>query len=506
MATAAIYLRVSTDEQAKHGYSLREQEQACRELAAELGAHDPIVLRDDGVTGEIIERPGIQRLITIAGSVDYVICKDPDRLSRNLLNQLLITEQIERAGAQLVFVNFKREKTPEGELFYQLRGVISEFEKRQITRRTMGGKIRKAREGGIPTNVQAYGYRQVPRGRLEIEPAEAEVVRAIYRWFIEGLNGHQPPVPPGEIARHLNRLGIRTKFGKSWSAPQVWRVLREPRYMGKWYYRRENAEGEVGNRYRRPEDRVKRQPRPRSEWIEVPIPAIVNEATWREAERMRRLASVLRASPRPYRTYLLTGFAVCGACGHNIVGHSRRRRHHGPPEDRIYYYVCQLRNWKRGCKALPYMRVEPIEEAVWSEVRKWVEEPETLGAYLEQAAAETKGAEKAEQIQAALEKLREEQKRLLRLYQKGIGPEEEIERNLQELSRQEAMLLERLATARPSPSRSLASVEAVAAECRPLLDAADMETKRAVLARLVEKVIFVPDKAAGFRLQIVPRM
>src|SRR5690606_34947537 len=170
------------------------------------------------------------------------------------------------------------------------------------------------------------------------------------------------------------------------------------------------------------------------------------------------------------------------------------------------YYVCQLRNWKGECQALPFMRAEPIEEAVWSEVRRWIEEPETLRAYIEQTAAAAEARDDAEEIQASLDRVREEQRRLLRLYQKGIGPEEEIERNLQELSRQEAMLLERLATARPSPSRSLASVEAIAAECRPLLDTADVETRRAILARLVDKVIFVPDEPRRFRLQIVPRM
>ena len=113
MATVAIYVRVSTEEQAERGYSLRDQEDVCRKYAAErFGCTHPIVIREEGVSGSVVERPGIQRLIAIAKDVDYVVCKDPDRLARNLGHQLLITERIERQGAKLVFVDFERSPTP----------------------------------------------------------------------------------------------------------------------------------------------------------------------------------------------------------------------------------------------------------------------------------------------------------------------------------------------------------------------------------------------------------
>ena len=97
----AIYVRVSTQEQAEHGYSLGTQMEACRQKAHELGAVTIREYIDDGQSGEFLDRPALTELRRgLKGKeFDLVIVYDPDRLARNLAHQLIVAEEIEKAAA-----------------------------------------------------------------------------------------------------------------------------------------------------------------------------------------------------------------------------------------------------------------------------------------------------------------------------------------------------------------------------------------------------------------------
>ncbi|WP_246772890.1 recombinase family protein [Paenibacillus polymyxa] len=123
-----IYPRVSTDEQARTGFSIDFQ---IREGKKKAGTDDVKIYSDEGYSGEFLERPGLTQLRkdVKAGIITKVICLDPDRLARKLMLQLIITDEFERSGAELIFINGDYAKTPEGQLFYSMRGAIAEFEK-----------------------------------------------------------------------------------------------------------------------------------------------------------------------------------------------------------------------------------------------------------------------------------------------------------------------------------------------------------------------------------------
>ena len=149
---AAIYVRVSSEEQAQHGYSLDAQRHACRIRAQQLGATTMVEFADEGVPGTILERPGLTKLrqAVMRRDVDVVVIYDPDRFARSLAHQLLVTDEIERAKIRLDFVNFEWQNTPEGKLFYAMRGAFSEYEREKIRLRTSTGRIQKARQGKLP--------------------------------------------------------------------------------------------------------------------------------------------------------------------------------------------------------------------------------------------------------------------------------------------------------------------------------------------------------------------
>src|SRR5215471_2005516 len=128
---AAIYARVSTEDQGK-GYSIPTQIDGCQTLAQQAGYIIPEshVLRDD-MSGTTLDRPGLRQLreLITRRAIAAVIVYDPDRLSRTLGHQLLLSEEFEQAGVRLLIVSHPLEKGPEGWLFFQMRGAIAEYER-----------------------------------------------------------------------------------------------------------------------------------------------------------------------------------------------------------------------------------------------------------------------------------------------------------------------------------------------------------------------------------------
>lgn len=397
---AAIYARVSTEEQAKHGYSLIDQRAACREKAVALGAKDIVEFIDDGVSGELLEgRPGLSALreAVRGGQVDLVVCYDPDRLARNLAHQLLVTNEIEKAGVRLEFVNFEWQNTPDGRLFYALRGAIAEYEKEKIRERTLRGKIQKARQGKLPIGVQPYGY-IYEDGTLKPHPVESEVVRAIYHWFTTeniGMNG---------VALRLTARGVPTRNGRpEWHRGTIRRILTDPTYAGTWYYNRYDCKGYRYNRFLPPEERVRPKLRPESEWISVPVPAIVDRETWEKAQEKVRAARRLW-SGWSRQKYLLSGLVSCTDCGNPMHGMTKTKR--GGSKARVRGYTCmQLEAGRHnpGCSnPHKWVKADIIEDAVWRHVKSWLNDPEALAREIRRKSGEKELREEMERIEKHL--------------------------------------------------------------------------------------------------------
>jgi len=374
VTTAAIYVRVSTEDQARHGYSLSSQADACRTRAQALGALEIRTYADEGVSGALLSRPGLDALREAIRSkaVDLMVVWDPDRLSRNLSHQLLITEEIERAKVRLEFVNFEWKATPEGQLFYALRGAIAQYEKEKIRERTSRGRLQKARSGKLPLAFQPYGYRyDVTTALLVPDHAEAEVVRRLFRLFLnDGLG-------PAAIADRINALGTPARKGGAWHRAVVRQILANPVYTGIFWTNRWDTAGCSLNRHRPPEDRVTATQRPEAEWVPVAVPALISPEVWQEA-RTRLTAARRLWAGKPRAEYLLSGLLVCGPCGGTMSGVTatdwgiRRRK-----------YTCRRRGDPARCGRA--VAADPLEAAVWEAVLTWLADPEALAEALEGA-------------------------------------------------------------------------------------------------------------------------
>src|SRR5438874_8594541 len=376
---AAIYARVSWDRQ-KENHTIASQTAALVEYAQTRGYSvlPEWVFQDEGYSGAILVRPGLEALRDLAaeGQIAAALVYSPDRLSRKYAYQVLLSEELSRCGVELIFLKAPAGATPEDQLLVQFQGMITEYERAQIAERCRRGKKHMAHQSGVNVLSGApYGYRYVRKSDTsaafcEVVDAEAKVVRMVFEIYT------QQRLSINAIARLLNERQIATRTGKGrWERSTVWGMLRNPAYRGTACYGK--TEQRPRQRVTRPLRRRKALPsrdvggheRPRTEWIEVPVPALVSEEMFALAQE--QLEQNKRHSPRrTIEPTLLQGMLVCERCGYALYRtstHTSRRR--------LYYYRClgtdRYRHLKgAACDTRP-VRQDHLDTVVWNEVLRF---------------------------------------------------------------------------------------------------------------------------------------
>ena len=144
---AILYARVSTDEQARSGFSLAQQIEALRECAARGGYEVLEEIEDKGYSGANLARPGLDRVrdLVAAGDVDVVLAQDRDRLARKVVLNGLLDEELSKHGCKTKALNDYGDDSAEGALMWGIQTQFAEYERAEIAERTRRGKERKAR-------------------------------------------------------------------------------------------------------------------------------------------------------------------------------------------------------------------------------------------------------------------------------------------------------------------------------------------------------------------------
>src|SRR5829696_2807157 len=182
---AILYARVSTDEQARSGYSLAQQLEALRAYAEREGYEILEEIQDPGQSGASLERPGMDRVrdLVAAGGVAVVLAQDRDRFAREPAYHYLLRREFKEHGTKIRALNDRGDESPEGELTDGILDQLAKYERAKMTERTRRGKLKKAREGKvIATMKPPYGFRynEARDGLLIYEP-ERVVVERIFR-------------------------------------------------------------------------------------------------------------------------------------------------------------------------------------------------------------------------------------------------------------------------------------------------------------------------------------
>jgi site-specific DNA recombinase len=159
---AILYTRVSTDEQARSGYSLAQQLETLRDYAIREGYEVLEEVADPGQSGASLERPGMDRVrdLVAAGGVSVVLAQDRDRFAREPAYHYLLRREFEEYGTKIRALNDRGDDSPEGELTDGILDQLAKFERAKTAERTRRGKLRKAREGKILANNSVdYGFK-----------------------------------------------------------------------------------------------------------------------------------------------------------------------------------------------------------------------------------------------------------------------------------------------------------------------------------------------------------
>ncbi len=410
-----IYARVSTDAQAEKGYSLPTQLEACRKKAREIGAAHVVEHVDDGYSGADMNRPHLEELrkAVEACKVDAVICYDPDRLSRNLTHQLIITQQIDKSGAQLIFISGTYENTPEGKLFYALRGAVSEFEREKIKERSMRGKRGKANAGKIVMNTRPTGYNWDAENSMYIPNKDAGLIRRLFHLAAAGMS-------LSKITKRLNGEGISSPKGSIWQPATISRILKNPLYYGEAVQFRQRREKE--------NDKHVTHIRDKGEWTIVQCPPIVSREDFIKVQA--KAVQNKRFSPRNTRhAYLLQNIIKCGVCGQPMYvamhGHSK------------HYYVCSSQRKRRqtgekGCSNRG-IQVEILDEEVWKLLTEMVLKPTRIRQLLVETKLRTGSVDHLTKLRKREEELSGRKKKVLQQFTLGRIDDNELDAALKQI-------------------------------------------------------------------------
>jgi site-specific DNA recombinase len=499
-----IYARVSTEAQEARG-TIGSQLEALRARVASEGDELVAEFVDDGYSGARLDRPGLDALrdAAEAGTIEAVWCLSPDRMARSFAYQMLILDELARLGVAVRFTDSPPlDDDPEARLLIQVQGVIAEYEKAKFAERERRGKLYRARAGEVLSRKVPYGYRRVPRGpdgpaHVVVHEPEATVVRRIFSEFLAGRAIRR-------IVIDLSAERVTSPDGKAqWVLATVGRMLRNEAYVGRLYWNRTHTTFDPAlgrNRQRR---------RPRDEWVEIPIPAIIGDDTFEAVQRAA--ADNTAFSPRRTEpgTFLLRRLARCGNCGVKLASHRANRQ-----AGMARYYLCPRHDPVRAGgedQRCPERRIraDELDAFVFAEVANLLAQPAMLAAG-EGALAERAPAPDDELLAAQLSRLARrlveadgERRRLADIYQAGVIDQAELTRRAAELDvRRRRFDAERQALADQHAdlaqnNRLTRRIEAFADRALAALDTLDFDGRQQLLRLVLEDV-----RVQGWRVEL----
>ena len=513
MTSAAIYARVSSARQ-KKDQTIGSQTAALREHAGQLGVELPgeWVFEDEGHSGATLVRPALEALrdLVAQGCVDVVLCYSPDRLARKFAYQALLIEEFARAGVRVEFVKGPRGDSPEDQLMVQFQGMFAEYEKAQLMERYRRGKTHRARCGSVNVLGGApFGYRYINKtadsgASYEIVDHEAAIAAELFRRYTDDS------ASIADLTRWLTSENVPTRTGKArWDRSVVWGMLRNPAYAGTAVFGKTQVlqESPGLNRRARLEGRSvprasKTVDRPREEWIEIPVPAIVTAGTFQRAAQ--RLAGNKRFAARNTKVpSLLQGLAACSACGYGYYRTSARTT-----SRKIYYYRClgsddYRYEGGRVCGNKP-VRADYLDTAVWDHITALLADPALIRAEiskrLDAARTSDPATRQRNRLELELAKAATSITAMIEAFSEQLLTIDELRAKMPHLRARQANLraqidaLDSQAADRDAYLKLADDLEGFLAQLRGNAATATVEDRQRVLRLLVKDILIGPEK------------
>lgn len=458
MNRAALYIRVSTLEQAQEGYSVGEQKER---LIAYCKAKDWLIADiyvDGGYTGSNLNRPGIQKLISETNKFDLVLVYKLDRLSRSQRDTLYLIEEVFRPNG-VDFISMQESfdtSTPFGKAMIGLLAVFAQLEREQIKERTWMGRVARAKTGlhhgggNIPIG---YEYED---GKLIVNPYEAEQVRKIYEWYLAGasLKG---------ITDRLQDEGYTNKYSSynSWSS--VRNILGNETYTGTLHF------GDIV--------------------VEDAHEAIISKEQFNAAQILRGKRQEQYGSTAFQSKHLLTGLLFCGHCG---------GRYYLRNTGKYSYYACYSRTKQikgmvkdPNCKNKIW-KAQDLEPIIDAQIRELLSSPQ-MAAEVATNKAKPVPTTKNTDIERRIHDIDKQISKLMELYQQDDIPPELLGDKINKLYNERTALQSSLEPVVEPTAMPFDLVEELLSDAAQVWDFADEAQKKRIMQSLISRIVLSGD-------------
>ncbi|MGQ0572926.1 MAG: recombinase family protein [Pseudonocardia sp.] len=432
---AVIYLRVSTEEQARvggtaEGYSIPYQRRACQEKAEQVGAAVVAEYVDLGESAKSARRPELQRMLRelVGLGVRVVIVHKIDRLARNTRDDYEINGAIAAAGARLVSVSEHIDDTPAGRLNHVIQAGVAQYYSDNLRFEVIKGLTTKVQTGGTPYRAPTgYLNRQESRDNIIIRSIEVDPERApLVRWAFEAYSHGDWTVRT--LLEALTEKGLRTRAtpkrpAKPLSINGLHGLLRNPYYTGVVPYLGAYHDGTH--------------------------PPLVDTETWLRVQAVLAAHNTAGEKDRKHPHYL-KGSIWCGGCGGRLI--FSRNTGNGGSYD---YFFCLNRRQKRQPCRRRAVRVKAVESGVEDFYRRFQLDPDRAESIRAAVSAELRveseiAAMDKQRANQQLTALTNERKAVLQAHYAGAIPldllREEMERLTREMSEAEGLARTAMAT------------------------------------------------------------
>lgn len=458
MKRVAIYIRVSTQEQAQEGYSVGEQKER---LIAYCKAQDWLIADiyvDGGYTGSNLKRPGIQKLMVETNKFDVVLVYKLDRLSRSQRDTLYLIEEIFLPN-NVDFVSMQESfdtSSPFGKAMIGLLAVFAQLEREQIKERTKMGRIARAKAGlyhgggNIPIG---YDYED---GHLVINPYEAEQVQKIYEWYLEGASLKT-------ITERLQEAGYTNRYGSynSWSSVRY--ILENETYLGRIHF------GDV--------------------LVCDAHEPLVTEEQFNKVQTLRNRRREQYGTWAFQSKHLLTGMLYCGHCG---------GRYYLRNSGKYKYYACYSRTKQikamikdPNCKNKNWKGSE-LELRIDAKIRELLHNPE-LAAMIASHRPKTAPPPENAAVEKRIAEIDKQIGKLMSLYQQDEIPPELLGERINKLYNEKSALQVTLIPTEETDIPPFDLVEALIADAAQIWDFADESQKRRIIQSLISRIVLTDD-------------
>lgn len=458
MKRAALYIRVSTLEQAQEGYSVGEQKER---LIAYCKAKDWLIADiyvDGGYTGSNINRPGIQKLIAETDKFDLVLVYKLDRLSRSQRDTLYLIEEVFRPN-NVDFISMQESfdtSTPFGKAMIGLLAVFAQLEREQIKERTWMGRVARAKTGlyhGGGYIPIGYEYED---GKLIVNPYEAEQVRKIFEWYLAGASLKA-------ITDRLHDEGYTNKYSSynSWSS--VRNILGNETYTGTLHF------GDIV--------------------VEHAHEAIISEEQYKAAQILRGKRQEQYGSNAFQSKHLLTGLLFCGNCG---------ARYYLRNTGKYSYYACysrtkQMKSMVKDPNCMNKIwKAQDLEPIIDAKIRELLQSPE-MAAEIKSDKPKPVPVSKNTNIEKRIREVDKQISKFMELYQHDDIPPELLGDRINKLYAERTALQASLAPVQEPDAMPFDLVEELLSDAAQVWDFADEAQKRRIMQSLISRIVLTDD-------------